>query len=82
MKSFLVTLTLFLGEYEKTAKHLVVAKNKESAGKKALRGECHNNPKRGDWQGSHQVDDDCFTYRVASVTEVTAQEAEILRKYL
>lgn len=82
MSYYLVKLTLFLGEYEKTAIHLMQARNTVTAGKKALRGECNNAPKRSDWAGSSQVDDDYFAYRVNTVTKVTAEHAAILAKYL
>ncbi len=81
MKTYLVTLTLFLGEYEKTSKHLVTAKHSKSAGKKALQAECHNKPKATDWTGDTQVDDDGFTYRVNSVLELTAEQAKFLARY-
>ncbi|OQX14070.1 MAG: hypothetical protein BWK73_10450 [Thiothrix lacustris] len=81
MKTFLVTLTLFLGEYEKTAKHLVEAKNTKSAGRKALTGECHNKPKASDWVGDTQVDDMEFTYRVKSILELTPEQAHFLSRY-
>jgi hypothetical protein len=82
MNHYLVKLTLFLGEYEKTAVHLVQAKNTVTAGRKALLGECHNDPKRSDWAGDSQVDDDCFAYRVNTVTKVTAEHAAVLAMYL
>ena len=77
---FLVNLKIFSGEYEKSSKHLVQAKDEKSALKVAF-----------DWEKHHDdaeiTDDTCddngeFVYRANSIVEVDGMDVNILKKYL
>lgn len=75
MNHYLVILRLYLGEHEKTGRHLVIAEDAETAGKMALEGECHSNPE----QDSDAVWDDGWMYKVHNVHEISEYQYTIMR---
>ena len=84
-KFWLVKLRLFLGEYEKTTKHLVEADDNEAAIVQAYRDESHRDDAGEDWESIlDDWEDDLggMTYRAKSCVEVPWDDAVVLRKYL
>ena len=79
MNNYLVTLTLILGEYEKTTRIQVEAVDKEEAGLKALRAESHNDD--AGFEGRDWWDcDGQYVYRVSCVTYLTPEENDTLTR--
>lgn len=79
MKKYLVTLTLFIGSYEKTAHHVVEAKDEDEAWVEALKGESHHTPvmdadNGGCWDG------DEFRYTVYNSRELTEHDYNTLKQ--
>ena len=77
---YLVTLRLFLGEYEKHTQHLVKSENREAAELKALQNESHS-AKDFDKEGDGQWWD-CgeFVYRADYVRELTEDEFKTMQR--
>ena len=75
-KYWMVTLTLHLGEYEKTAYNVVYAADEDSAKRQALIDECHNEPEFKDdgycWDGD-------FAYRVYACRPLSFIEFNVLK---
>lgn len=81
MKTYLVDLTIICGEYEKTNKMLVQAKNKELAKCYGIYCEAHE-PDDLEWQGNMVLDlGGEFGYK-ASADLVPESDIETLEKYL
>ncbi|CAL9976763.1 hypothetical protein VPHK449_0019 [Vibrio phage K449] len=82
MKTFLVTLTIQAGEYEKSAITLVEAETKELAVDFAIHGEAHS-PESLDWDanGAYDLGGE-FYYSVRSAAELNAAETEVFNNHL
>lgn len=84
-KSWLVKLRLFLGDYEKTSKHLVEAETEDEAIMQAYRDESHCDDAGEDWQSmedSWEDDNGGMAYIAIGCVEVPWDDAVTLRKYL
>lgn len=80
---YLVTLRLYIGEYEKYTTQIIEAENEKEAGTAALIGECHGEPdfdefpdKDGVWDMYEMV------YKVYKVKELTDHQYEILNELI
>lgn len=79
MKHYLVKLTVYIGEYEKTTHSLVSAENEDSAETLAMVNECHTTPRFEDGRCHDGWD---FIYESWSVMEVSDEDYEVLKKYM
>lgn len=74
---FFVRLTIYSGEYEKSAFHLTRAADPEEAIKEAIEAECHNDP---DYNEEGQVEDGFdFIYEGDWAKEISEDEFHHLR---
>ena len=80
MKTFLVTLLLRLGEYEKLSVSLIAAEDSDSAELKALEDESHNTD--AGFDESEDWWDDNFVYEIHSCKEVSVEDLPIIKKYM
>lgn len=83
MKTYLVTLQLVLGDYQKMSKTLIVADTKENAGIMALALECHGDAKFDENNPTLKVYDlgGEFGYIVDSIEEVSHGHLDVLELY-
>lgn len=79
-KRYVVKIDIQAGEYDKSTVALVLAANPDEAKSIAIRDEAHN--ELYPLNGYLFENDDSFAYRAHSVTEVSAEEYEILKKFL
>ena len=77
---YVVTLTMYIGEYEKSSLHLIRAESPKEAGIKAQEYECHNDPDFSHDSGACW--DDWMCYRVANVRQIDDGEFNVLARYL
>ena len=83
--NFLVSLTLIIGEYEKSSKMLVIdAPDRIGAGKFALTLECHGNayfdeecPDSRVWDCGGEM-----AYKVSSIEPVTDDDLLVLKRFM
>lgn len=82
-KPFLIKLTIYIGEYEKTATHLVRGNCKEQAKQRALKNECHGELVECGLSKSRVLDDGgAFGYSVASCSLVSEAHYQLLKQYI
>lgn len=80
MNTYVVTLDLQIGEYEKQSITLVEALNSESACEIALENECHGDH---EMEGEYMIDmSGEMSYCVSTCTEVSIEHAKVLKEYL
>lgn len=82
MKYYLVSLTLILGEYEKTSRHFVEAEDKKEAELKALKAESHDDAAGFEDDGNWW---DCgyqYVYQAYQVKELSHWQYETARKII
>lgn len=82
MKHYLVTLKLVIGEYEKATDTVIAADNGILAGRMAMAIECHGHAY---WAPDMETIYDLggeLAYRVKGVSELTDEEAVVLKKFL
>ncbi len=77
---YMVELKLQIGEYEKTAKTLVVASNETDAGKYALALECHGNAELIDGNEASDMGGEML-YSVSKVTKLPKSHVNVLKKH-
>ena len=83
MSTYIVTLLLRLGEYEKSTQQLIEAASEDDARYIALCGETHNEPlTRADYDNGEEWWDDCYIYEAHGVKVVTPEHVNILKLYL
>lgn len=81
--TYLVTLRIFAGEYEKTARHIVEAETEADAITRAFTCEQHDDD--GEYDANANAFIDCggeFAYRAEKVALIPWDDAVTLRKYL
>ena len=76
-KYFLVSLTLFMGEFEKTNKTAVIAQTIEEAEKLALQYECHN-INEAIFTDDNTIEDGDFIYSVFDSVEISKDVFNII----
>ena len=82
-KTYLVTLEITIGSYEKHTHTLVEAANADDAHARAFELEQHDDS--AEWDYDMEAFVDCngeMAYRVCSCVEVPWKDATVLRKYL
>lgn len=83
MNTYIVTLLLRLGEYEKSTVQLIKAASEDDAGYDALCGETHNEPlTRAEYNEGDEWWDDCSIYEVHSIKVVAPEHVDTLKLYL
>jgi hypothetical protein len=82
MTLYFVKLDLIIGEFEKSAEHLVEANNETEASKRAIEAECHGEPEWEDEEYEECWDCGQMVYRMYSVKRVLQEDVKILKKYM
>lgn len=83
MSTYIVTLLLRLGEYEKSTQQLIEAASQDDAEYTALCGETHNEPlTRVEYDRGDEWWDDCSIYEVQGVKVVAPEHVNILKLYM
>lgn len=83
--TYLVTLKLIIGAYEKHSKILVEAENPELAGGYALRAECHCDISDGAELIGTDAIEDCngeMHYSIYEIKEIASEDIPTVKKYL
>lgn len=78
-RPYVVLMTIYTGEYEKTTKHVLMARNKDNAAHIALRNECHWDEAKINDRGQMEDAGGEFLYEVYSVTEISKAQYDILK---
>jgi hypothetical protein len=83
MANYLVRLDVQIGEYEKTIKTLVEAKNRKDAGKMALALECHGNATFDDEHPDERVWDlgGEMAYTVSGIEVIPDKDLPVVKKH-
>lgn len=82
MKNYLVKLTIHINGFEKTAIHIVKAKNKKKAMIRAMEGECHDKPDYSEYPNKDACwDVNEFIYEPYFCEEISEEDLEVFRKY-
>jgi hypothetical protein len=83
MNTYLVTIKIQSGEYEKNSQSLIGADTPEEAGRYALEGECHSDEDNQEWEADGVSDlGGEFFYSVYSCQLVEPEDVPVLVKYM